>query len=386
MNRIPYGRQNITEDDLRAMQETLLSDFITTGPRVEEFESAFAEYVDSDYAVAVSNGTAALHLAMLTLKERPGKKVITSPITFLASANCIIYAGMEVDFADIDPRTFLIDLNKIEDKLRKDKKGSYAGIIPVDFAGYPVNTEDLRTLADKYSLWILEDSCHAPGGWFRDSGGKEVKCGSNMYSDLSIFSFHPVKHITAGEGGIITTNNKDYYNKLTRLRSHGTTKDPGLMTKNPGGWYYEMQELGYNYRLTDFQAALANSQLKRLDENIRLRKRIAARYDQAFENIDSIDTPFIEEQVSHAFHLYVIKTSRRKELYDYLFENNIFSQVHYIPVHLQPYYRELGWSEGDFPLAEAYYERCLSLPVYPTLSNDEQEYVIERVLEFSERY
>jgi dTDP-4-amino-4,6-dideoxygalactose transaminase len=256
------------------------------------------------------------------------------------------------------------------------------GIIPVDFAGYPVNTEDLRTLADKYSLWILEDSCHAPGGWFRDSGGKEVKCGSNLYSDLSIFSFHPVKHITAGEGGIITTNSKEYYNRLTRLRSHGTTKDPGLMTQNPGGWYYEMQELGYNYRLTDFQAALANSQLGRLGENISQRQKLAERYNDAFNNINSIITPAIAGELSHALHLYVIKVPDRKGLFDYLVNNNVFVQVHYIPVHLQPYYKNLGWKEGDFPLAEDYYSKCLSLPLYPTLRFEEQDFVIDLVKKY----
>ncbi|MDX2414624.1 MAG: aminotransferase class I/II-fold pyridoxal phosphate-dependent enzyme, partial [Bacteroidales bacterium] len=240
MKRIPYGRQQITKEDLKAVEEALLSDFITTGPRVEEFEKSFSAYVNTKYAVAVSSGTAALHLAALSLRNRPGQKVITSPITFIASANCILYAGKEVDFVDIDPDSYLIDLNKVEDKLRKAKKGSYAGIIPVDFAGYPVNTEDLRTIADKYSLWIIEDACHAPGGWFKNSKEQNIKCGSGEYSDLTIFSFHPVKHITAGEGGMISGLNEDLMKSLLSIRSHGTTKDQTLLEENHGGWYYEM--------------------------------------------------------------------------------------------------------------------------------------------------
>ncbi len=382
MKRIPYGRQQITKEDLKAVEEALLSDFITTGPRVEEFEKAFAAYVNTKHAVAVSSGTAALHLAALALRNKPGQKVITSPITFIASANCILYAGKEVDFVDIDPNSYLIDLNKVEDKLRKAKKGSYAGIIPVDFAGYPINTEDLRTIADKYSLWIIEDACHAPGGWFKNSKEQIIKCGSGEYSDLTIFSFHPVKHITAGEGGMISGLNEDLMKSLFSIRSHGTTKDQSLMEENHGGWYYEMQELGFNYRLTDFQAALANSQLKRLDKNISIRRSIAEKYNDAFSDIEGIRTPEVAPDYFHAYHLYVIEIEDRKGLYDYLVENRIFVQVHYIPVHLQPYYKKLGWKKGDLPLAEAYYKKCLSLPVYPGLSSKDQEFVIGKVKEF----
>ena len=314
MKRIPYGRQNITKEDIREVEKTLESDFITTGPRVDEFEKAFAAYVNTRHALALSNGTAALHISTLALNHLPGKKVITTPITFLSSANSVIYAGKEVDFADIDPVTYLIDLNKVEDKLKNAPSGTYAGIIPVDFAGYPVNTEDLRSIADKYNVWIIEDACHAPGGSFTNSNGDKVLCGSGRYIDMAVFSFHPVKHITAGEGGMITTNNTELSSQIMNLRSHGTTKDPLLLKENHGGWYYEMQQLGYNYRLTDFQAALANSQLKRADENIIKRRSIAERYNKVFSDIDEITTPYVAADYYHAYHLYIIKIKNRKGL------------------------------------------------------------------------
>ncbi len=381
MKNIPYGRQNITQSDIDAVSEVLRSDFLTQGPEIEKFEKAFAAYIGSNYAVAVANGTAALHLCALALNVKPGEKVITTPITFAASANCVRYAGGEVVFADIDPTTYLLDINSVEDLLKSAPKGTYKGIIPVDFAGRSVNTEAFRKLADEYGCWILEDACHAPGGYFKDSNNEKQLCGNGVYADLAIFSFHPVKHIAAGEGGIITTNNEELYKKVSLLRTHGITKDPALLHENHGGWYYEMQELGFNYRLTDFQAALGNSQLQRADEGLKRRREIAAKYNAAFSGKNFIHGQSGDIE-GHAYHLYIVEVDDRKGLYDYMREYKIFAQVHYIPVHMQPYYRDLGWKKGDFPHAEKYYEQCLSLPMYPTLSDEEQNFVIETILNY----
>jgi len=379
---IPYGKQHITENDIAAVIETLQSDFLTQGPKVGEFEQAFAKYVGAEYAVAVANGTAALHLSALALNVNEKSKVITTPITFAASANCIRYCGGQVVFSDIDPKTILIDIHEIEKLLHDSPLGTYQGIIPVDFAGYPVNMEALRKLADRYGLWIIEDACHAPGGYFTDASGEKQRCGNGKFADLTIFSFHPVKHIACGEGGMITTNNEDLYRKLLMLRTHGITKDPTHLQENHGGWYYEMQELGYNYRLTDIQAALGISQLKRADEGLKRRQEIAQHYDEAFRDVKEIIAPKVEAGCFHAYHLYVIQVEDRLGLYNYLKDNGIFAQVHYEPVHLQPYYRQLGNKCGDMPVAEAYYGRCLSLPMFPTLTVEEQGFVIEKVLEF----
>lgn len=382
MNIIPYGKQNITQKDIDGVIDTLKSDFLTQGPKIKEFENVFANYINAKYAVAVANGTAALHLCNMALNVKPGDKVITSPITFVASSNSVLYCGGEVDFVDIDPRTYTMDLDKLEEKLSSAAPYEYKGIIPVDFAGYAVDTERLRSIADKYNLWIIEDACHAPGGYFTDSKKHKIYCGQGSYSDLQIFSFHPVKHIATGEGGMITTNNEELYKKLQFFRTHGVTKDAEILEENHGGWYYEMQDLGYNYRLSDLQASLGITQLENAAQGLFRRQEIAARYNKAFQN-SSIITPFVDEKVSHAYHLYVIQTENRKELYNFLRENNIFTQVHYIPVHLQPYYKKLGWKKGDFPIAEAYYDNCLSLPMFPSLTNEEQDFVIEKILEFS---
>ncbi|MCB9231347.1 MAG: UDP-4-amino-4,6-dideoxy-N-acetyl-beta-L-altrosamine transaminase [Bacteroidia bacterium] len=385
MNPIPYGRQHITPEDIQAVTETLLSDYLTTGPKVAEFEEAFCQYIGCKYAVALANGTAALHLAALALGVKPGQKVITTPITFAASANCVRYCGGEVEFVDIDPDTFLIDLKKVRKLLESHPKGTYSGLIPVDLAGYPVNLEEARELADEFGLWILEDACHAPGGFFKDSKGVEARCGDSRYADAAIFSFHPVKHIASGEGGMITTNNEALYKELLVLRTHGITRDESIYhQENHGGWYHEMQILGYNYRLTDFQCALGLSQLKRADEGMIRRHEIARTYDQAFANT-LVTRPFVEEGIGHAYHLYVIQVEDRKGLYDHLRANQIYAQVHYIPCHTHPYYQSLGWKWGDFPLAENYYHHCLSLPMYPSLTAEEQAFVIEKVLEFTEK-
>ncbi len=381
MNVIPYGKQQITQEDIEAVISTLKSDFLTQGPKIAEFEKLFSEYIGSKYAVAVSNGTAALHLSVLALNIKPNDKVITTPITFVASANCVRYCGGEVVFSDIDPYTFLLDINKVRDLLEKHPKGTFKGIIPVDFAGYAVDLEEYRKLADEYDLWLIEDACHAPGGFFSNSKGVRQYCGNGNYADLSIFSFHPVKHIATGEGGMITTNRKDLYEKLKMLRTHGITKDKLLMNENHGSWYYEMQELGYNYRLTDIQAALGSSQLRRAAVGLEKRKIIAQKYDEAFKKHSrEIISPVYNE--GHAFHLYIIQVENRVALYNYLHENSIFVQVHYVPAYLMPFYRNSGNKAGDFPASEKYYSGCISLPMYPSLSDAEQEFVINKILEY----
>lgn len=380
MKVIPYGRQNITEKDIEAVTNILNSDYLTQGPAIGEFEKNFAKYIGSEYAVAVSNGTAALHLSALALNISQGQKVITSPITFAASSNAVLYCGGQVEFADIDPNTYTLDIEKVRVLLEADPKG-YSGVIPVDFTGYPVNLEAFKKLADEFNLWILEDACHAPGASFIDSKGVSHNSGSGKFADLSIFSFHPVKHIASGEGGMITTNRKDLYDELMKLRTHGITKDPNLLNENHGGWYYEMQSLGYNYRLTDIQAALGNSQLERADVGVAKRIEIAETYDNAFRSYGIVrQTRNPESQ--NAYHLYVIEVEDRLGLYNHLRAKGVFAQVHYIPVHYQPYYKKMGWKKGDFPISEAYYERCLSLPMYPTLSSEDQQFVIDQVIDF----
>ncbi|WP_428236144.1 UDP-4-amino-4,6-dideoxy-N-acetyl-beta-L-altrosamine transaminase [Gracilimonas sp.] len=400
MEAIPYGRQYITDEDILAVTEALKSDYLTQGPRIAEFEEAFAKYVGAKYAVAISNGTAALHLCALALNVQEGDKVITTPITFAASANCVRYCGGEVVFADIDPETYLLDINKVRELLESSPNGSYKGIVPVDFAGRAVDLEAFRQLADEYDLWIIEDACHAPGGYFMDSEGAKQFCGNGNFADLAIFSFHPVKHIASGEGGMITTNDKDLYEKLLKLRTHGITKNESeyknsiefavgttqsskLNTQNYPDWYMEMQELGYNYRITDFQCALGSSQLKRADEGIERRREIAATYKKAFEGKEFIkgQSGIVE---GHAYHLYVIEVENRLGLYNYLREHDIYAQIHYIPCHLMPYYRQFGWKEGDMPNAENYYKHCISLPMYPTLTDVQQKFVIKTINAFYE--
>ena len=380
-NPIPYGRQSISEADIQAVVETLTADFLTQGPKVAAFEIAFAEYVGAKYAVAVSNGTAALHLCALALNVNEHSNVITTPITFAASSNCIRYCGGKVTFADIDPDTLLIDIEKVRALLEASPKGTYQGIIPVDFTGYPVDLEAFRALADEYGLWIIEDACHAPGGSFSDSQGQQQNCGNGNFADLAIFSFHPVKHIACGEGGMITTNDLKLFERLQILRTHGITKNPDSLRENHGGWYYEMQELGYNYRMPDILCALGLSQLKKADQGIQRRREIARRYDAAFKDTKVTTIP-VPEGVGHAFHLYVIQVADRKGLYEYLREHSIYAQIHYIPVHTLPYYQDLGYAKGSLPQAEQYYENCISLPMYPTLKDEEQVFVIEKILSF----
>lgn len=377
---IPYGKQFITEEDIKSVVDALNSDYLTQGPLVQEFENEFAKYVDAKYAVAVSNGTAALHLCALALGVSKGINVITTSITFAASANCIKYCKGEVYFVDINSETILFDITLVEKLILEKPKNFFKGIVAVDFAGLPINLEELRELADKYNLWIIEDACHSPGGYFVDSKKNIQKCGNGAFADLSIFSFHPVKHIACGEGGMITTNNFNLYEQLIKLRSHGITKNKEqFIETNQGEWYYEMQDLGYNYRFTEMQSALGLSQLKRADQGISRRQFIAKKYTTELAKIPNQKVKYFKFIEGHAYHLYIIQIQERRELYDFLKSKGIFTQVHYIPVHTMPYYRGLGWKRGDLPKAEKYYEQCLSLPIFYSLTDKELDYVIDSI-------
>jgi UDP-4-amino-4,6-dideoxy-N-acetyl-beta-L-altrosamine transaminase len=378
MKKIPYGRQNIDQNDIDAVVSTLQSDYLTQGPKVKEFESKFAGYVGANYAVAVNNATSGLHLSVLALNLSKGDRVITTPITFAASANCIRYAGAEVWFADIDPNTYLLDINSVKELIESKPKGFFKGIIPVDFAGLPVNMEDFRVLANDHDLWIIEDACHAPGGYFIDSKEDQNFCGNGRYADIGVFSFHPVKHIACGEGGMLTTNSIELYEKLLLLRTHGITKEN--MEENHGGWYYEMIELGFNYRLTDFQSALGITQLAKNNKGVARRNEIASAYKKAFEG--KIKFQDLPTRTYNAHHLFIIEVENRKELYDFLHSKGILAQIHYVPVHTMPYYKNIGYEGSDLINAENYYANCISLPMYPTLNDKEQEFVIEKILMF----
>lgn len=400
MKNIPYGKQDITEDDINAVIEVLKSDYLTQGPSIHEFEMEFSKHIGCKYSVVVANGTAALHLSALALNIKPGDKVITTPITFAASANCVRYCGGEVVFADIDPETYLLDIGSVRNILSKSPKETYKGLILVDFAGRAVDLQKFKSLADEFGLWIIEDACHAPGAYFIDDKSIKQNCGNGNFADLAVFSFHPVKHIATGEGGMITTNNETLYKKLLKLRTHGITRN-NIEFKNTTkfangsevdaspneqedlwpGWYMEMQDLGYNYRISDIQAALGLSQLRRLDISLTKRKLIAKKYQESFAG----KTFLIGQSgvvAGHAYHLYILEIEKRLDLYNYLKENKIFAQIHYIPCHLMPYYRELGWSEGDLPFSENYYKCCISLPMYPTLTEEEQNFVIKKIIDF----
>lgn len=379
---ISYGRQYISDEDIQAVVDTLRSDYLTCGPAIPAFEKAFSEYVHCEYAVAVNNATSALHLAAIALGVKPGDNVICTPMTFASSANCIRFCGGSVKFVDINPKTYLLDLDKLKETLAAAPKGTYKGMVLVDFAGYPHNMEEYRKVADEYGMWILEDACHAPGAYFIDSTGEKVYCGSGKYSDITVFSFHPVKHITTGEGGMACTQNKEYYEKMALYRTHGITHDTDKLQRKDGLWYYEMQELGYNYRITDIQAALGTSQLKRARKNVEIRRELVRKYNEAFADIEGIKTPYEASDVYHAYHLYVIQVEDRLGLYNYLRENKVYAQVLYYPLNLMPYYKQFGNKEGDLPIVEEYYKHCLALPMFPTLTEEQQEYVISKVKEF----
>lgn len=368
---IPYGRQYIDEEDIQAVVETLKSDYLTTGPKIDEFEKIVAEYVGAKYAVAVSNGTAALHIACLAIGLKEGDEVITTPNTFAASANCVLYCGASPVFADINPDTLNINTRDIRNKINKRTKA----IIAVHFAGQPCDMDEIHAIAKEYNLIVIEDAAHALGAEY-----KGHKIGS--LSDMTTFSFHPVKHITTGEGGMITTNNEDLYRKLKMFRTHGITRDTELMVNNEGSWYYEQLYLGYNYRITDIQCALGISQMKKLNHFIKRRNEIVNIYNQAFQNNDEIILPIILDGCISSWHLYVIqlKSLNRKFVFDQLRQNNIGVNVHYIPVYKHPYYRDNGYANVKCLEAELYYSRCISLPIYPNLSVAEQEYIINHLL------
>ncbi|EKE02076.1 MAG: hypothetical protein ACD_20C00429G0013 [uncultured bacterium] len=374
----PYGKQSISLKDIFEVIKVLKSSWLTQGPKIKEFEDNLCKYTGAKYAVVVSNGTAALHLAMLVLDVKKGNEVITSPNTFLASANCVLYAGGNVKFADIDETTACIDPIEIKKQITPNTKG----IIPVHFAGQSCDMEEIYNIAQENNLFVVEDAAHAIGSEYKDS-----KVGSCKYSDMTIFSFHPVKTLTTGEGGAITTNNKELYEKLLMLRSHGMTKDPEMLTRNDGSWYYEMQTLGYNYRITDIQAALGVSQLKRLDKFVKRRREIVEFYQNAFRKDERFS--YLEEKnySKAAFHLFPLLINfdqikmNKLEVFEVLKSQGLFLQVHYIPVHTQPYYTNLGYNVGDYPKTENYYKRALSLPLYPKLSIKDQKYVVMKLKE-----
>ncbi len=373
---IPYGRQTIDDDDIRAVVEVLKSDWLTTGPSVESFENAVAGYVGAKHAVSYSNGTAALHGIMYALGVGDGDEVITTPMTFAASANCILYQGAKPVFADIDRETLLIDpacvLEKITDRTK--------AVVAVDYAGQPCDYVALKKICAEKNIALIADGCHAIGASY-----KGVKVGS--VADMTAFSFHPVKHITTGEGGMVTTDSDEFTGKLRLFRNHGITTDFRQRQKI-GGWFYEMEDLGYNYRITDIQCALGLSQLPKLDGWIARRNGIARKYDEAFSQIDGVEPLVKGADLLNAYHLYVIRIEREKfgvgrdELFAKLREAGIGVNVHYVPVYLHPYYtRELGFSRGLCPVAEQEYEKILSLPMFPALTDSEQEYVIGKIKE-----
>lgn len=380
---IPYGRQSIDDQEIKAVTTVLKSLWLTQGPKVEEFEKKFAKFVGSKFAVAVSNGTAALHLACLAAGLKKNQELITSALTFCASANCALYCGAKPDFVDINDQG-LIDENKIEEKITKQTKI----IIPIHYAGLPCNLQKIKEIADKYNLIVIEDASHALGARYKKS-----KIGSCEYSDMVIFSFHPVKHITTGEGGMITTNNKNYYEKLLLLRNHGITKDPkkftshqSLITNHLEPWYYEMQELGFNYRLTDIQCALGISQLKKINQFVKRRREIASIYDKAFRKNRDIEIIKENKDQFCSYHLYPIRVINEKaklKLFNYLKSKNIFCQVHYLPVYWHPYYQKLGYKKGLCPKAEHFYQRVISLPMFSGLKIKEQKFVINNISKFS---
>lgn len=369
MPKIPYGRQYIDEDDIQIVAETLRSDYLTTGPRVAEFENAVASFCDAKFGVAVSNGTAALHAAMFALGIESGDEVIVPPMTFAASANCVLYMGGTPVFADVDPSTLLIDPENVRKKITDKTKA----IIAVDYTGQPCDWNTLRSIAKEHDLPLIADGCHALGAVEQDE-----KVGS--IADMTVFSFHPVKHITTGEGGMILTNDEALDSKLRLFRNHGITTD-ARTREQAGSWFYEMQELGYNYRITDIQAALGLSQLSKLPWFLERRRGIAEKYDEHFAGTN-VKPLAVRDGVKHAYHLYVVRIPDRNEVYKKLREAGIFAQVHYIPVHLHPYYRDnLGTNEGLCPVAEAAYEEILSLPIHQGLTDDELEYVVKTLLE-----
>ena len=379
---IPYGKQWIDEEDIAAVVDVLRSDYLTTGPKIEEFEEKFAHYVGAKYAVSISNGTAALHAACFAAGIRLGDEVITTPITFAASANCILYCSGTPVFADIDEKTYNIDPVEIEKKITERTKA----IIPVHYTGQPCDMNAIHRIAKSHNLLVIEDAAHALGAKYEDK-----KIGS--LSDMTTFSFHPVKHIATGEGGMITTNNEILYKKLLLFRSHGIIRDIDLLeNRNEGSWYYEQQDLGYNYRMTDIQAALGISQLKKLDDFLERRIEIAAMYNEAFRDIDEITIPYQADRSKSSWHLYVIKLNLdrmridRKEMFRLIQRERIGVNIHYIPVYYFPYYQKLGYEQGICPKSESFYESIITLPLFPKMSDEDILRIIKTIISLIEKW
>jgi UDP-4-amino-4,6-dideoxy-N-acetyl-beta-L-altrosamine transaminase len=382
MKFIPYGRQDISHEDIQAVVDVLQSDFLTQGPCVPQFEQAIANYVGVKHALAVNSATSALHIACMALGVKEGDWLWTTPNTFVASANCARYCNANVSFVDIDPATYNMSVSALETKLRKAKaEGTLPKVlVPVAFAGQSCEMEAIHTLAREYGFAIIEDASHAIGGKYQ---GEQI--GNSKYADITILSFHPVKIITTAEGGMALTNDDELAEKLALLRSHGITRDADKMTKEAeGGWYYQQVDLGLNYRMTELQAALGVSQLNRIDEFVAARHRLAKRYDAQLAGVP-VTLPHQAESGYSALHLYPIMVNdpaKRKPLFDHLREKGIGVNVHYIPVHTQPYYQQLGHKVGDYPVSEEYYSRAISIPMYSTLSEEEQDFVIKCIREF----
>ncbi|SCY86617.1 UDP-4-amino-4,6-dideoxy-N-acetyl-beta-L-altrosamine transaminase [Alkaliphilus peptidifermentans] len=374
-NFIPYGQQWIDEDDIREVVEVLRSNYLTTGPKIEEFEKKFATYVGAKYAVALANGTAALHAACFAAGIGEGDEVITTPMTFAASANCILYQGATPVFADIDPNTYNIDPADIRRKITQKTKA----IIPVDFTGQPVLIDEIMAIANEHNLIVIQDAAHSLGA---DYKGRKI----GSIAHMTEFSLHPVKHITTGEGGVITTDDKSLYNKLKLFRTHGITRDSELLhNKEEGPWYYEQLELGYNYRITDIQCALGISQLRKLDDFILRRRAIIKRYNEALNRLEGVVIPYQEQNTNSSWHLYIIKLeleklkANRRAIFDALRAQNIGVNVHYIPVYYFPYYQQMGYTKGLCPTAEKLYESIITIPLFPKMSDTDIEYVINVV-------
>ena len=376
---IPYGQQDINQADIDSVVDVLQSDFLTQGPQVPLFEKKVSDYCGSEFGVAVNSATSALHVACLALGLGKGDWLWTSPNTFVASANCGLYCGAKIDFVDIDPRTYNLSAEKLEQKLIQAKKNDNLPkiVIPVHFAGQSCDMRKIQSLSREYGFKIIEDASHAIGGKYLDQ-----PIGGCQYSDIAVFSFHPVKIITTAEGGLATTNDKELSERMRLFRSHGVTRDPELMTKeSSGSWYYQQVELGFNYRVTELQAALGVSQIERLDEFVTLRHKHQKRYNELLKNLPVI-VPYQDLDSYSALHLYPIKIqidkvkSTRKEIFEALRKNDIGVNVHYIPVHTQPYYENMGFKKGNFPNAENYYENAISIPIFQGLTIEMQDEVV----------
>tara|TARA_Y100000590_G_scaffold18275_1_gene21761 strand:+ start:24014 stop:25174 length:1161 start_codon:yes stop_codon:yes gene_type:complete len=383
---IYYGKQHIDFADIKAVSKVLKSDFLTQGPQVSKFESSLKNFFGSRYCSAVSNGTAALHLAGLALGWKPGNIVLTSSLSFLASSNCVIYTGAKPEFVDIDIFNYNIDVAKLEEKIKilRKKSKKIVAIVATDYAGQPCNWKRLKEIALRYKLTLINDNCHSLGASFNKNKKYAAK-----YADIVTHSYHPVKNITTGEGGAILTNDKKIDERVKILRSHGVVRDPKLMQSNHGPWYYEMQKLGFNYRISDIQCALGISQLKKINKFIQKRKKIAKIYDTAFGNDYRFIVPKVEKNYEHSYHLYplqinfnLLKISKR-ELFNKMKKKNINLQVHYIPIHLQPYYKKnFKFKSGDFPIVENFYQKEVSLPIYFSLKSNEINKVIKYIKQF----